>query len=95
MNINKNLIQVIEDSVYHKGIFMEIGYAGSKFNVSEEVCKGNIRTSIHSDYLDSHLFLYAFTEMLKEGKVDVRFNNKATEYDMGYLERLSEGIKSE
>jgi len=67
MNINKDLLKAIEDSMNHKGLSIELISDIDKnfFILSEEIEDDNIRTYINAGTLDSHMFLYTFAKMLK------------------------------
>lgn len=94
MDINKNLLKTIDNSLNIEGIDIELNskFKEDFFNVTEECEKDNIRTYIQGDYLNSHMFLYTFAEMLRNNEIDIIFNDCATEHHISYLNKLSENL---
>jgi len=95
MNINKDLLKVIEDSMDNKGLTIElcVGFMNNDlFRLDEEVEEGNIRTYINADKFDSYMFLYTFAKMLRNNEIDILFKENASEHDIKYLKKLSESM---
>jgi len=94
MNINKDLLKTIEDSMNHKGLSIELKSDFNKnfFIVSEELEDDNIRTYINASKMDSHMFLYTFAKMLKNNEINIIFKGNASEHDIRYLEKLSKSM---
>lgn len=91
MKLNECLTKSIEDSLTYEGLDIELNsnFSSDFFSVKEELEKDNLRTYINEEYLNSHMFLYTFANMLKENKINIQFNEKATEKDIDYLKKLS------
>lgn len=94
MNINEKLLKSIGDSLNNNGIDIELSdnFKEDFFTINDEVERDNIRTYIQAKYLDSHMFLYTFANMLKNNEIDIIFNECATEHHISYLNKLSEGF---
>ena len=94
MNINKDLLKTIEDSMNHKGLSIELKSDFNKnlFIVSEEIKDDNIRTYINASKMDSYMFLYTFAKMLRNDEINIIFKENASEHDIRYLEKLSKSI---
>jgi len=94
MNMNKDLLKAIEDSMNHKGLSIELKFDFNKnfFIVSEELEDDNIRTYINASKMDSYMFLYTFAKMLKNNEINIIFKENASEHDIRYLEKLSKSI---
>jgi len=94
MNINKDLLNAIEDSMDNKGLSIELisDFDKNFFIVSEELEDDNIRTYINAGTLDSYMFLYTFTKMLRNNEIDIIFKENANEHDLDYLNKLSESM---
>ena len=94
MNINKDLLKTIEDSMNHKGLSIELKSDFNKnfFIVSEELEDDNIRTYINASKMDSYMFLYTFAKMLKNNEIEINFKENASEHDINYLKKLSKSM---
>jgi len=79
MNINKDLLKAIEDSMDNKGLSIELisDFNKNFFILSEELEDDNIRTYINADTMDSHMFLYTFAKMLRNNEIEIVFKENA------------------
>lgn len=95
MDINKYLAKSIENAINFKGIKLEFSrnFNMDYFDLNKELENDNIRSSISFDYLDSHMYLYVISNMLKEQAITISFNENSNQIDINNLNKLIEEIE--